>query len=288
MTLSLHSQRICFFGAGSMAEAILLGLIEKEIAPPSNISVINRQNQERLQEIHDRYGIAIASEDTEKLSLLQNADIIVLAMKPKDAGDALLSVKHLLEDQHMLVSVIAGLSISTIEAIIERKLPIVRTMPNTSSTIGLGATGMSFSTSVTSKQQQLAQHMFQAIGEVSVVAEPLLDVVTGVSGSGPAYIYYMMEAMITAGIQGGLSEATARQLTVQTVLGAASMVKTTGEDPAVLRKKVTSPNGTTQAALELLDTCQFQEAVQKAVLRASERAGEMGATIAEQFTSSKS
>jgi len=122
--------------------------------------------------------------------------------------------------------------------------------------------------------------MFRSIGEVNIVGEELLDIVTGVSGSGPAYVYYLMEAMIRGGVEGGLTPETARQLTVQTVLGAAQMVKMTGEDPQMLRQKVTSPNGTTQAALETLDKSRVQEALVKAVLRAAERARELGDEIA--------
>ncbi|UUZ96032.1 hypothetical protein LJK87_17665 [Paenibacillus sp. P25] len=121
--------------------------------------------------------------------------------------------------------------------------------------------------------------MFESTGIVSVVKESLLDIVTGVSGGGPAYIYYMMEAMIEGAIRGGLEPEEARKLTVQTVLGAAKMVETTGEAPAELRRKVTSPNGTTEAAIHTLDSLGFPEAVTRAVLRAAERAGEMGAAI---------
>jgi pyrroline-5-carboxylate reductase len=156
---------------------------------------------------------------------------------------------------------------------------IVRTMPNTSSTIGLGATGISFSSTVSNGQRLLAETMFQSIGLTAVVEEPLLDAVTGVSGSGPAYVYYLMEAMIEAGLSLGLSEEAARELTVQTVLGAAHMVKATNENPAELRRKVTSPNGTTQAAIETLDAHSFSQAVVRAIGRAAERAGEMGDEI---------
>jgi pyrroline-5-carboxylate reductase len=180
----------------------------------------------------------------------------------------------------LLISLIAGLSIQTIEALLDLPFPIARSMPNTSSSIGLGSTGLTFSESTGLNQQKLAIDIFASVGEVFVVEEAQIDILTGLSGCGPAYVYYLMEAMISSGIQGGLSAEMARDLTVQTVLGAASMVKATETAPAVLRKKVTSPNGATQAAMETMDRFHFTEAVEKAVLRASERANELGAMIA--------
>jgi pyrroline-5-carboxylate reductase len=161
-------------------------------------------------------------------------------------------------------------------------LPTVRTMPNTSSAVGLSATGVAFTADVSAEQQALALDLVRAIGQVEVVAEPLLDLVTGVSGSGPAYVYAMMEAMIQAGIDGGLDAAAAKRLTVQTFLGAATMVHTTDENPADLRVKVTSPNGTTQAALEYLAEHGFADAVKGAVHRATARAKEIGEALAQE------
>lgn len=280
MSDSLRSQSLVFIGAGSMAEAIVRGLIEQNKALPDHITLHNRNNTERLSRLNSRYGVQVVSDHDLKKESIRNADILVLAMKPKDIGSALAQIREDVNEQQFIVSVAAGVSIATIERLLERRVPIARTMPNTSSTIGLGATGISFSDNIKPEQKALAVEIFESIGIVSEVAEPLLDTVTGVSGSGPAYIYFMMEAMIAGGMKGGLSKEEAHKLTVQTVLGAAQMVKLTGEDPAELRTKVTSPNGTTQAALDLLRSCSFPEAVEKAVLRAAERAREIGAAIA--------
>lgn len=286
MTPSLSHMKITFVGAGSMAEAIIRGLIMKGGVHGENIFVMNRSNHTRLEELHERYGIRYSVNESEKEDAIRTGQIVVLAFKPKDAADGLSGIKHLITPGQLLVSVIAGLTTHTIQALLGgADNSIVRTMPNTSSTIGLGATGISFSSNVSPEDRQLAIQIFESAGIVSAVDEPLLDTITGVSGSGPAYIYYMMEAMIQGGIQGGLAPEEARRLTVQTVLGAASMVEATGEDPADLRRKVTSPNGTTQAALETLDHHGFPEAVTKAVLRAAERAGEMGAAISASVTS---
>lgn len=288
MSLLTHtgvaSLQICFYGAGSMAEAIVRGLINEKLLEPNRISMLNRQNEQRLTELHERYGIRTIVQGSSNEDYLRDADVIFLAMKPKDAAAALTTIKPLLSSKQLIISVIAGLSISSIEHLLGQPLSIVRSMPNTSSTIGLGATGISYSDVVTSQQRQLTEVIFQSVGINAIVDESLQQAVTGVSGSGPAYVYYFMEAMINAGVELGLSHSAAKELVVQTVLGAAQMVQTTGEEPADLRRKVTSPNGTTQAALEKMDEHQFTEAIKQAVKRSAERAGELGADIERSIT----
>lgn len=277
--ISLATAQITFLGAGSMAEAIIRGIIAQNKVSPDQIFAINNSNEQRLDELHTLYGIHTSSMKG-NLELahqrIQQADIVVLAMKPKDAASGLAAVQHILTDDQLLVSVIAGISITTLHAILGRPLPIVRTMPNTPSSIGMGSTGMCFSEQVEESQRLIAREMFEAIGQVVVVEESKIDLVTGLSGSGPAYVYYFIEALIQGGVQGGLDPETAKQLAVQTVIGAAGMVRTTGEDPAELRRKVTSPNGTTQAALEFMDQHQFLDTVAGAVRRSAERAQEIG------------
>ncbi|MDD9267696.1 pyrroline-5-carboxylate reductase [Paenibacillus sp. GCM10023248] len=280
MSTSLSQAKIAFVGAGSMSEAIIRGLVQTEVAQPHNVYVMNRSNQDRLAFLTSEYGIQATSDPQTKDKFLREADVVVLCMKPKDVVTAFAELKPLLNEKQLLVSVIAGLSIAKMETLLQTNMGIVRTMPNTSSTIGLGATGMSFSANVNDTFKQLATQMFEAVGIVSVVEEEKLEIVTGVSGSGPAYVYYFMEAMTKAAIEGGLTEEDARQLTLQTVLGAAHMVQKTQEDPAELRRKVTSPGGATQASIEELDRYQFTEAVSGAVFRSAARAKEMGEQIA--------
>ncbi|GIP53457.1 pyrroline-5-carboxylate reductase [Paenibacillus vini] len=278
---STSQQLICFYGAGSMAEAIVRGLIHKQVAAPERISMLNRSSVERLDYLKKQYGVMTGNSEEQKSKHLGDASVIVLAMKPKDAGEALKALGPQLREGQLIVSLIAGLSISTIQALLGVQAPVARTMPNTSSSIGLGATGISFSSEVTQDQRDQVLSMFEAVGTVSVIPEEKMEILTGVSGSGPAYIYYMMEAMIAAGTEGGLSPEQARELTVQTVLGAASMMIETGEDPAKLRKDITSPNGSTQAALEVLSAKGFSEAVKAAVHRCAERSREMGEAVKE-------
>lgn len=276
---SASALSICFYGAGSMAEAIVRGLIQKKVVKPEQISMLNRSNQERLEYLSGRYDVLTGNREEEKRKHLRNASVIVLAMKPKDAGEALKELGSLLHEGQLIVSVIAGITIPTLQALLGAKAPIARTMPNTSSSIGLGATGIAFSGETSEEQISQTLSIFEAVGTVSVIPEEKMEILTALSGSGPAYIYYMMEAMIATGIEGGLTPEQSRELTVQTVLGAASMMAETGEEPAKLRTDITSPNGTTQDALEVLAAGGFQDYVRAAMLRAVERSREMGEAV---------
>ncbi|GIO69380.1 pyrroline-5-carboxylate reductase [Paenibacillus sp. FSL M7-1455] len=278
---AMIAEPITFYGAGSMAEAIVRGLIHKSVVQAADITMLNRSNSRRLDELQQKYGVNVSNDAEALPRILQHAPVIVLAMKPKDAAEALKKLGPLLSDDTLIVSVIAGLTIRTMQDLLGRKQPVARTMPNTSSSIGLGSTGIAYSKEITDKQRQTVMTLFGAVGTVTIVEEEKLEILTGISGSGPAYIYYMMEAMMAAGIRGGLTPQQCRELTVQTVLGAARMVQVTGEEPAALRAKVTSPNGSTQAALEVLDKGDFFETVIAAVARCAERSREMGAALKE-------
>lgn len=272
---TLSETSILFLGAGNMAEALVRGLCESRAANPDRICVLNAADAEKRDRLAKRYGVRTGSVWSDLADEARRADWIVLAMKPKDVGRALSDLVPHVSDEHLIVSVVAGLSIGAIQRAVGRR-PVVRTMPNTSSTIGLGATAVAFSPEVTQQQAQLVLELFHTVGLVETVAEPLLDAVTALSGSGPAYVYLLMEAMATEAAAQGLDPESALRLAAQTALGAAEMVRKTGEHPAELRRRVTSPNGTTQAALETLDRLGFVSAVREAMLRASERSREIG------------
>jgi len=278
----LIDRAITFYGAGSMAEAIVKGLVTRHVVQPERITMLNRSNVQRLEELSQRYGVQFNSDADAKHQILKTSPVIVLAMKPKDAAKVLKELGSMLSPDQLIISVIAGLSIHTTQTLLGANQPIARTMPNTSASIGLGSTGISFSKEISEEQRQLVLTLFEAVGQVTVIEEEKMDILTGISGSGPAYFYYMMEAMTAAGIRGGLSPEQSRDLTLQTILGAARMVQQTGEPPAALRAKITSPNGSTQAALETLDRGDFFETVIAAVNRCAERSKEMGAMLKEQ------
>lgn len=266
--------RIGFLGAGSIVEAMLSGILKKGLFSADRVYVTNRSNSERLDLLTETYGVNTTHD---KMDVVKAADILILAMKPKDSAEALKELAGSVHSGQLVISVIAGVSTALIGEWLGVNCPIIRTMPNTSSAVGLSATGLAANQFVTEDQLLLATRLFEAIGTVYTVAEEELDIVTGLSGSGPAYIYYLVEAMMGAGATAGLDREMARQLTLQTLLGAAHMLMDTREEPALLRKKVTSPGGTTQAGLEVLEAYQFQEAVTSAILRATERSREMGA-----------
>jgi pyrroline-5-carboxylate reductase len=278
----IANHKILFIGAGSMAEALIRGLVTTSLIRPESIYAFNRSDLNRLKDLQNRYHILIpvTESDEERTRLVREADIIVLAMKPKDVGGALSEYRETIHVNTLIISVVAGLAIDTIEQLLGRPQAIARTMPNTSATIGLGATGLAFSLSVNKSQRDIALAIFKSVGLAITIEEHMLNVITGLSGSGPAYIYYIMEAMIAAGMQGGLNEADSRALVLQTVLGAARMVEQTGDAPDILRSRVTSPNGTTFAAIRVLENHSFHQAIFQAIARATERAAEMGAEIA--------
>ncbi|KZE53943.1 pyrroline-5-carboxylate reductase [Brevibacillus parabrevis] len=271
---AITNGRIGFLGAGSIVEAMLSGILKKGLIQAERMTVTNRNNLERLEELAAAYGV---STSTDKFAVARTSDILILAIKPKDAGEALMELRGKVSPHQLIISVVAGVSTSLIGEWLGVDCPIIRTMPNTSSAVGLSATGMSANAFVQPEQLTLATRLFEAIGTVYEVAEEELDIITGLSGSGPAYIYYLVEAMMGAGATAGLDREMARQLTLQTVIGAATMLLETKADPALLRKQVTSPGGTTQAGLAVLESYQFQDAVTAAILRATERSREMGA-----------
>lgn len=238
------NQKIVFLGAGAMAEAIVRGLVDKAVIAPTQLYMKNHSDHVRLQTLHERYGVQIASDAD-----IVSADIVVLAMKPKDVATVLQT--HTLSPHTAVLSVLAGVSMATIEKYAGER-PIARLMPNTSATIGLSTSGATFNRAVSPSLQQDFIQLFEAIGTVEIVTEQQMHAVTALSGSGPAYFYYFLECYEKAGVALGLDAETARRLMLSTMAGAAEMLKRTGEDPAVLRENITSPQGTTFEALEVL------------------------------------
>jgi pyrroline-5-carboxylate reductase len=269
--------KIGFIGAGSMAEAMVAGLIKGGVFQPEQVIVANRSNSERLQELTKKYGI-VTTHNKEKL--VQESSIIVLAMKPKDVKAGINGVQKYIHDQ-LIVSVLAGISIETITSILGKQAAIIRAMPNTSATIAKSATAIAASEGVTTSQIKQCQSLFEAIGICKLVEENQLDAVTGLSGSGPAYVYYLVEAMEKAAVEVGLDSVVARELIVQTLLGASEMIASSDKHPSQLRKEVTSPNGTTEAGITILQERGFEDALISCVKRATERSNELKTMFSE-------
>ncbi|MBM7584530.1 pyrroline-5-carboxylate reductase [Bacillus pakistanensis] len=239
-----------FIGAGSMAESLLAGALRNGALSKENIYMTNRTNKTRLVELQQKYDINISYDDE---TLLNGAEIVILAMKPKDVAPALKVLKAFISENTLIISVLAGISIHYIEDTLEFKGGIVRAMPNTSATIGKSATGIAFNDGVTHKKLNLVLSLFNSIGMTAIIEEEKLDIVTALSGSGPAYFYYIVEVLLKTAEEMGLDQSLAKPLLVQTLLGAGEMLATSGQEAKTLRENVTSPGGTTEAGLLALE-----------------------------------
>jgi pyrroline-5-carboxylate reductase len=231
-------KHIAFVGAGSMAEAIINGLISGGVCLSEHIKVTNRSSIERLNFLNQAYGVSVTKN---KQETVEGASIIILAMKPKDVKAGIESIRDYVDSSQIIISVLAGISSETIRELFGKELSIIRAMPNTSAAIQRSATALACNSAVTADQLKQATGLFEAIGTVTLVLEHQLDAVTGLSGSGPAYVYYIAEALEKAAAETGLEKETAKALIAQTLLGAAEMLLTSQKEPALLRKEVTSP-----------------------------------------------
>ncbi|HHU69949.1 MAG TPA: pyrroline-5-carboxylate reductase [Thermoanaerobacterales bacterium] len=269
----LEDQRIGFIGAGSIAQAMISGLLSTDTIKPGNIYITNKSGIDKLSKIKDIWDVNIT---TDKSFLIKNVDIIILAVKPKDVRDALKEIKDFITDSHLIITLAAGVSTDLIRSILGDNVKLIRAMPNTSCIVKESATALALGRGVGAQHEDIAREIFASIGKVIFVEEMALDAVTGLSGSGPAYVYYMIEAMEEAGIQMGLTKEVSRVLAEQTVLGAAKTLMETGGDPAELRREVTTPGGTTFAGISVLEQSGFKESLIKAIVKAAQRSKELG------------
>lgn len=265
---------ICFIGGGNMAQALIGGLISRGL-PPTRITVSDPVEKVRL---------LLAEKDVcvtdDNIAAIRDADIVLFAVKPQVLASVLKPLKGLFEGK-LVMSIVAGAEIATITTLLATDR-IVRVMPNTPALVQTGAHGLYATDAVDSKDRELASQVLAATGlTLWVNSEAQIDAVTAVSGSGPAYFFYMMESMIRAGKNLGLDEKVATALTLQTALGAAQMAITSSNTPAELRKNVTSPNGTTQAALEVFDRAQISQNIQAALAAAQKRSQELAQELSD-------
>ena len=265
---------ISFIGGGNMAQALIGGLISRGL-PPTRITVSDPVEKVRLllteKDVH-------VTDDN--IAAIRDADIVLFAVKPQVLASVLKPLKGLFEGK-LVMSIVAGAEIATIANLLETNR-IVRVMPNTPALVQTGAHGLYATEAVNAQDRELASQVLAATGlTIWVNSEAQIDAVTAVSGSGPAYFFYMMESMIRAGKNLGLDEKVATALTLQTALGAAQMAITSSNTPAELRKNVTSPNGTTQAALEVFDRTHISQNIQAALAAAQKRSQELAQELSE-------
>ena len=268
----LANKTIAFLGAGSMAESMISGVITAEKMPPERVFVTNRSNADRLEEIHDEYGVCAMPQNELPF---EEIDLFILAMKPKGAEEALRSIKDKLYPGQVILSVLAGITTEFMEEHLNPGQQVVRVMPNTSSMIQESATAVVAGKNTSLANVELVKELLECMGEVYTIDEDQMDVFTGLAGSGPAYFYYLMENMERVGVQKGMDEETVRKIVAQTIFGAAKMVLEKEETPTSLREKVTSPNGTTASGLEALRRYNGGEAITQAVEHAAKRSKEI-------------
>jgi pyrroline-5-carboxylate reductase len=277
-------KKIAIIGAGSMSEALISGIVSSKLQESTEITVTNRGNTERLIELQNRYGVKY-SFDIEKL--VGEADAIILAMKPKDVKEATVQWKNYITKETLLISVLAGVNMDSLQRLIGLEVPIARAMPNTSATVGKSATGIAFNSFVEEAQKTFVLDMFETVGLVTFVQEEQLDAITGLSGSGPAYIYYLVEAMEKGAVKIGLNREVANELIVQTILGAAEMIASSSKSALELRKNVTSPGGTTEAGINILEQYDVQKAFISCMEEATAQSKRMGKALTEELKLSK-
>lgn len=268
----LDQMNISFIGAGNMAFALIKGMLSKGIKA-ARIQVSDK-SQERLNLVQSEWPLKTS---TDNLTACERADIVILAVKPQVLDKVLEEIAPVLsEKKPLIISIAAGINVEKIKALTFDEAAIVRAMPNTPAMVQTGATGLFANSFVSEQQKAIASDLLSAVGLVKWVEnEALIDSVTALSGSGPAYFFYLMESMIAAGKALGLDETTAKDLTLQTALGAAHLAITSGENPQQLRKNVTSPGGTTEAALNYLNSQNVSEDIQNALKAAQQRSIEL-------------
>ena len=275
----MTNQQLGLIGGGNMARGLVGGLIKSGIAPKSII--VSDPDENIRQALAADFSIQTSANNS---SVADVADTLVLAVKPQVMQCAIEDIaEKLVQRQPLIVSIAAGITIASIESWAGSSLSLIRVMPNTPALTGNGASGMYANQLVSKSQRAQAQKIMEAIGiAVWVDDESLIDTVTAVSGSGPAYFFYLMDAMIKAAQEGGLNPETSRQLTLQTALGAARLALASDESPTELRRRVTSPGGTTQAAVEILDKTGCETILIRAVNAARQRSVELAKLLGEQ------
>ncbi|MEN8385112.1 pyrroline-5-carboxylate reductase [Acinetobacter towneri] len=265
---------ISFIGGGNMAQALIGGLIARGL-PPTRITVSDPVEQ--VRELLKEKDVHVTEDN---LAAIADADIVVFAVKPQVLAQVLRPLYGQFDDK-LVISIVAGAEIATISELLGTER-VVRVMPNTPALVQTGAHGLYATEQVNSTDRELASQVLSATGlTIWVNSEAQIDAVTAVSGSGPAYFFYLMESMIRAGKNLGLDEKVATALTLQTALGAAQMAITSSNTPAELRKNVTSPNGTTQAAIEVFDHAQISQNIQAALAAAKTRSQELAQELSD-------
>jgi pyrroline-5-carboxylate reductase len=272
----METMTLGFVGAGNMATALIKGLLHANVVPPDRI-LASDVKADRLAHLRTTHGIKVTTNNHE---LVRAVDLVVLSVKPQVVDKVLSAIGPDVRPDTLVVSVAAGVPISALESRLPPKTRVVRSMPNTPATVLAGATAIAAGSHATEADLATATRLFEAVGRVVTLEEAQLDAATGLSGSGPAYVMLIIEALADGGVKVGLHRDTALLLAAQTVYGAAKLLLETGDHPGRLKDMVTSPGGTAIAGLHTLESGALRKTLIDAVEAATKRAGELGEQMA--------
>ncbi|HEY7364946.1 MAG TPA: pyrroline-5-carboxylate reductase [Methylomirabilota bacterium] len=270
--MSLKGRTVGFVGSGNMGEALIRGLVTANVVPADAVWASDVR-RERLKELNGKYGIQLASDNGE---LVRQVDVVILAVKPQIMAAVLREIAPVLTRKKLVISLAAGVSTARIRAALGREVRLIRVMPNTPALVLEGATAIAKAEGLEPGDLDTASEIFSAVGRVVVLDEDLMDAVTGLSGSGPAYVAIVLESLADGGVKMGLDRITAMTLATQTVLGAAKLLLETGMHPGALKDMVSSPGGTSIAGISALEEGGIRTTFIKAVERATQRSRELG------------
>ena len=266
------NQHLGFIGAGNMATALIKGLIESGVYDREHLLAADK-DEDALKKVSGSFGVKCYSSN---LKVTSESSIVVLSVKPQNMREALEEMKGAIGDHHLIISIAAGIPLRMIREISGQEIPLIRVMPNTPALVQKGVSALAAGSLATAEHMAKAKEIFGAVGDTVVVEETMIDAVTALSGSGPGYVFRMMECMVDAGVAVGLERDTSLRLVVQTFIGAAHLAKESDESLSKLRQMVTSPGGTTAAGLAVFDEKGFKEMTIKAIDAACKRSLELG------------
>ena len=270
--MSIKDKRVGFLGAGNMGEAMIKGLLQTGLVPAAAIAATDVR-ADRLREVAKQYGVRAAASNVD---LVGGADVVILAVKPQIMGAVLKEISGAVDRGKLLISVAAGVPVATLRGGLGKPARLIRVMPNTPALVLEGVTAIARADGLDAGDLEMAQELFGAVGRVVVLDEDALDAVTGLSGSGPAYVAIVIESLADGGVKMGLDRATAMTLAAQTVLGSARLILETGAHPGQLKDMVASPGGTTIAGIAALEEGGVRRTFISAVERATLRSRELG------------
>ena len=277
---SLIDRKLCFLGSGNMGEALVSGLVQSGSAKPEDI-ICTDVREERLEELRGRYGVGTMSSNVEAVAA---SEVVIYAVKPQLMAEVLKETADQLDLSKLVISIAAGVPLRAIESLLHKELRLIRVMPNIAASVKESATALSAGKHAKKEDVELALAIFNSVGKTVFLRENyLMDAITGLSGSGPAYIFIIVDALADAGVKMGLSRKDAQYLAAQTVLGSAKMLMETREHPGQLKDRVTSPGGTAIAGIHTLEKGGLRTTLINAVEAATQRSKELGEMMIKYF-----